>query len=137
MISLSIDRGSLGLTPLTISDSGSGSLVLVSFSPGARQRDNVIAQSRWLDGGRLTSSRTEVVTLDAAIRINGSTISDIQTKADELDTALTQFGYTLTQTAGSLVTTYTCLPASTALPYDPVLLRAGTSIFTASIPRQP
>lgn len=139
MITLTIDRSSLGLLPLTINDTGTGTYVLSAFTPGAKARDNAIAASRWLDGGQLVSSRVDILTMDLVVRINASSVAALTAAADVLDEALGQYGYTITQTiAGALTaTTYTCMPASTSFPYDPVAFRAGTSLFTASIPRQP
>ena len=139
MITLTIDRSSLGLLPLTINDSGTGTYVLTSFTPGAKGRDNSYAASRWLDGARLVSSRTELLTMDMVVRINAATVPLLTDAAVVLDAALDQFGYTITEAiSGALTTTaYTCLPASTSFPYDPVQFRRGTGLFSASIPRQP
>jgi hypothetical protein len=139
MLTLTIDRASIGLLPLTISDTGTGTYVLSAFTPGAKARDNTIATSRWLDGGQLVSTRVDILTMDMVVRINAASVSALKTAADALDAALGQFDYTITETiAGALTpTVYTCMPASTSWPYDPVAFRAGTSLFTASIPRQP
>jgi hypothetical protein len=139
VITLTIDRSSLGLLPLTINDSGTGTYVLTSFMPGAKSRDNSYAQSRWLDGGRLVSTRTEIVTMDMVVRINSTTVPLLLDAATVLETALDQFGYTITEAVSGAVstTTYTCMPASTSFPYDPVQFRRFTGLFTASIPRQP
>lgn len=139
MIALSIARSSLGLTPLSIADDGTGTYVLMSFTPGQRQRDNAIAASRWIDGGQLVSSKTDILTLDMVVKIQAATVPLLQQYADDLDAALNQFSYTITQTiTGQLTsTTYTCMPASTSFPFDAVSFRAGLGYFTASIPRQP
>ena len=141
MITLTISRTDLTipLLPLTISDGGTGTYVLVSFAPGAKQRDNAYAQSRWLDGGQLVSTRTDIVTMDLAVQVRGSSTQAIIDAAEALDQALDQFAYTVTQSVtGALTTTvYDCMPANTSFPYDPVMFRAGLGMFTASIPRQP
>lgn len=139
MITLTIDRSSLGLLPLTINDTGTGTYVLQALNPGTRVRDNAVATSRWLDGGQLVSSRVDLVTLDLVVRINAASVPAVLTAADDLDAALGQFGYTITQAVSGAITTttYTCMPASTSFAYDPVQLRANTSVFSASIPRQP
>lgn len=139
MITLTVDRSSLGLLPLTINDAGTGTYVLVALDAGTRVRDNAIAASRWLDGGQLVSSRVDLVSLSLSVRVNASTVPTILSAADALDAALGQFGYTITQAVAGAITptTYTCLPASTSFAYDPVQLRAGTGVLTASIPVQP
>lgn len=141
MITLTIDRSALTIPglPLTITDSGTGTYVLVSYAPGAKQRDNAIAKSRWLPGGALVSTKTDILTMDLVVRINAASVPALLAAAATLDEALDQFGFTITeQVAGALTsTTYTCLPANTSFPYDPILFRAGMGLFTASIPRQP
>lgn len=141
VISLSISRTGLTIPglPLTISDSGTGTYVLVSYAPGAKSRENAVAQSRWLDGGALVSTRTSILTMDLVVQVRGASVSAILDNAAILDEALDQFGYTITeQVAGALTSTqYACMPANTSFPYDPVMFRAGLGMFTASIPRQP
>ena len=141
MITLTISRTDLTVPglPLTITDSGTGTYVLVAYAPGAKAKDNAIAKSRWLPGGALVSTKTDILTMDLVVRVNAATVPALITAAEALDEALDQFGYTITeQVSGALTsTTYTCLPANTSFPYDPILFRAGMGLFTASIPRQP
>lgn len=141
MITLSISRTNLTVpdVPLTINDSGAGTYVLVALQPGAKARDNAIASSRWIDGGALVSTKVDLLSLDLVVRINAATVPLLLAAADTLDTALAQRSYTITQQVSGAVTatTYTCLPASTNFPYDPVQFRAGTGVFTATILRQP
>ena len=141
MITLTLSRSALTVPglPLTINDTGTGTYVLVAFQPGARVKDNAIAESRWLDGGQLVSTKTSILTMDLVLRVNASTVPAILAAAAALDEAFDQYGYTITEAvSGALTsTTYTCLPASTSFPYDPVQFRAGTGLYTASIPRQP
>jgi hypothetical protein len=141
VITLTISRTAVAVPglPLTINDSGTGTYVLVSFGPGSKQRDNSYARSRWLDGGQLVSTRTDIVTMDLAVQVRGSTTQAIIDAAEVLDQALNQYAYTLTQSiSGALTTTvYECDPANTSFPYDPILFRAGMGLFSASIPRQP
>ena len=141
MITLTISRDALTVPalPLTISDSGTGTYVLMDMSPGARAKDNVFARSRWLDGAALVSTRTDLLTLDLVIRINATGMSAIKTAAEALDEAFDQWSYTITeQVSGALTSTvYTCSPANTAFAYDPVQFRANTGLYTASVPRQP
>ena len=141
MITLTISRTALTVPglPLTINDSGTGTYVLVSFAPGAKQRDNAMAKSRWLDGGQLVSTRTDIVTMDLTVQVRGASTQAIIDAAAVLDEALDQYGFTITQQiVGAITTTeYTCMPANTSFPYDPVMFRAGLGMFTASIPRQP
>ena len=138
MISLTVDRTSLGLLPYTITDTGTSGPVLVAFQPGAISRENVVATSRWVDGGALVSTRTEMTSMDLVVRLYSTSYAQLRTDAETLGDALGQYGYTITETptTGS-ARTYTCLPASWQMEMSPPELRRFTALFTASIPRQP
>lgn len=139
MISLSVDRSSLGLLPLTVADSGSSGAVLAAWQPSRKERDNAVARSRWLSGGSLVSTRDEIVGMDMVLRLYASSHALIRSAVDEWDAALGQFSYVITETISGAVTTraYTCQPAAWQVDNDPVAIRAGFVILTASIPRQP
>ena len=142
MISLSIDRSSLGLTPLPLVDSGrtAGTYVVTAdgWAPGAVIAENDYAQSRWLDGGQIVSTRREIVTMSLVVRLWASTLPGLTTMVDTLAAALGQRSYTITETGlATLPRTWSCFAASVVPAYDPVQLRQFTTIVTASIPRQP
>lgn len=142
MITLSISRDSLGLLPLSLPDTlaiGTSGLALVTFNPGQSQADNAIATSRWLSGGSLTSTRREIITLEMSVRVVGSSLSDLDTRCNDLFDALGQFGYTISKavTGGTTPVVYTCLPANFGRTYNPDLMRHNMDIVTASLPRQP
>lgn len=143
MISLTISRDGLDVPalPLSIGTSrtpGSYQLAANGWNPGRVQRDNAIAQSRWLSGGKLISTRNEIITLDLTVRIWGTSVANMRTMVDDLGNALGQFSYTITeQISGALTTNvYTCMPASWAIESDPNQWRQYTTLFTASIPRE-
>ena len=141
MITLSIDRSSLGLLPLAVGTartSGSYQLAANGWNPGRVQRDNAVATSRWLSGGKLVSTRNEIISLELTVRIWGSSVANMRTMIDDLGNALGQFSYTVTETiAGALTTNvYTCMPASWSVESDPNQWRQYTTLFTASIPRE-
>lgn len=144
MITLSISRDGLTVPalPLTIGTArtaGSYQLTANGWNPGRVQRDNSIAQSRWLSGGALVSTRDEIVTLELTVRIWGSSVANMRSMVDDLGDALGQWSYTITETiTGSLTpNVYACMPASWAIESDPNQWRQFTTLFTASIPRQP
>ena len=144
MISLSISRSGLTppLTPLTITDTGraSGTYVLNAdgWFPGSVQAESSYARSRWLDGAQLVSSRVDLLTMQLSVQCWGASASAVRGMADTLGAALMQDSYTITETGMSVTpVVYRCLPASWSMSWDPVLLRQGLALFTASIPRQP
>ena len=141
MITLTITRDNLTVPalPLTLNDTGTGTYVVQSFAPGAKARDNAYATSRWLDGGALTSTRVDIMTMDLVVQVRAASTQAIIDAAEVLDEALGQYAYTITQQVTGAITStqYACMPASTSFPYDPVMFRAGLGVFTASIPRQP
>lgn len=140
MISLTIDRStaSTPMMPLTITDTGTSGFVLAALDPGSVERDNAYARSRWLDGARLVSTRTELSSLSAVVQVWGSSPSDLQTKIAELGDAVNLFGYTITVTySDGSSTAYTALPASYDVAYDPNLLRSNMAVVSLSIPVQP
>ena len=142
MITLSIDRASLGLLPLAVTNTGrtAGTYVLDAngWNPGRVQRDNAVATSRWLSGGKLVSTREEIISLELTVRVWGSSVANMRTMVDALGDALGQYSYTVTETiTGALSTNvYTCMPASWAVESDPNQWRQFTTLFTASIPRE-
>ena len=142
MISLSISRTSLGLLPLTITDNGrtAGTYVLTQdgWFPGAVQADSTYARSRWIDGAQLTSSRVDLLAMTLTVQCWAASATSARSMADTLGAALMQDSYTITESGLSLTpVVYNCLPASWSMDWDPILLRQGLAIFTASIPRQP
>lgn len=139
MISLTVDRSSLGLLPLTANDFGTTGAVVAAWQPSRKERDNAVARSRWLSGGSLVSTRDEIVGMDLVMRLYASSHTLIRSAVDEWDAALGQFSYTITETITGAITptVYDCQPASWQVDNDPVAIRAGFVILTASIPRQP
>ena len=138
MISLTISRASLGLTPLVINDVTPGVYTITrEFNPGRIDVDNVVAESRWQDGGLLTSSRRKITELTGTIRVSAGSLPGTVTAIDALAAALNQFAYTVTLQQGSVVTEYVCMPASWQRAFDSVQMRAGADLMTVTIPRQP
>ena len=139
MISLSVSRASLGLTPLSLADTGNTGNVIVSWNPNLPEREVSWARSRWLDGASVTSSRDDIVGADLTFQIWGASAGAIWTTVALWDAALAQFSYTITETrSGSLSPiVYDCAPASLRVANDPVTIRAGFVVASCTIPRQP
>lgn len=139
VISLSVSRTSLGLIPLTLTDSGRVGNVIVAWNPNLPEREVTWAKSRWLDGGSVVSSRDDVTGADLTFQIWGASAGALWTTADLWDEALAQFSYTVTETrSGSLTPiVYDCAPTSLRIVNDPVTIRAGFLVASCTIPRQP
>lgn len=134
MISLTI-AGTNGTVSVT--DQGTSGYVLLALDPGANERDNAYARSRWLDGAYLVSSRTELSSLSASVQCWGTTAADLQSKIATLGSVVNAWGYTVAAaySGGSVV--YTAMPASYDVAYDPVFLRQNMAVVTLTIPVQP
>jgi hypothetical protein len=130
---------SIAIGSITLGTAGATNYELVEFVPGTVERDNVMAESRWLDGGSLVSSRRRMVTMRLVARVTGSTVGVAAANAQALADALDNDGaeFTITETIGSTSYTYDCLPATVSVGRDPVLMQGLCFIVTASIPAQP
>ena len=135
MISLSLSNGTA--TAISITDQGSSGYVLVAMNPGQVSRDNTYAESRWLDGGALVSTRDGLGSLDVVVQVWGTSLADTLTKVATLGSALGQYTYTVTASYSGGSAVYTAMPASYSVSYDPNYLRNHMPVLTASIPRQP
>ena len=107
------------------------------FNAGASVPVNVIAESRWQDGGVLTSSRRDVTSLDMTLRINGGGLWNVNAYTAELAAALDQFSYTVSVNESGYLWTYSAMPATWRRLYDRDELRRGRDLVVVSIPRQP
>lgn len=138
MISLSITRTELALGALTVTDTGTSGIVLVTLNEGDIEHDNQYATSRWVDGAQLISSRRDVTSIEATFRAWGTTHATLTQNIDALYNALNQFTYTITATfSGGGTRVYTCMPANYSSQWDPPEFRRFTATVTARIPRQP
>ncbi len=140
MVTITINRFSLGLSNLVINDSGSSAdtySLMRDFSDGDIKRENTIAKSRWRDGGTLTSSRKDMSELRFTVRVSAGSVASTLTAIRTLREALDQWGYEVYVDEGGVRTTYTCLPADTKRSHDPNLMRRGMDYVEVTIPRQP
>jgi hypothetical protein len=138
VIRLTIGRASIGLTPLVIDDDGTGVYNLMrDFNPGGVEVDNVYAEARWQDGGLLTSSRRTIAEIGGTIRVNAGSLPATVSAIDDLADALNQFGFPVTLEQETVVTEFTCMPATWQRAFDPVQMRHGADYVNVSIPRQP
>ena len=138
MLSLSVSRTSLGLVPLTAADStqASGATVM-DWSPGLVVRDTTIVKSKWADGGVVTHSRDDVVTMALVLFLRGGSLAASRVLAESWAAALGQFDYTITETLTGGVRAFACMPANVDISASPNQWRAGVVSVTASIPRNP
>lgn len=122
---------------VTATDTGQSGYVLMSIDPGVVSRDNTYAESRWLDGAALTSSRTGLRTVSASLQVWGTTIADAQTKVATLGSVVDAFSYTVTAVYAGGSAVYTAMPASYSVSWDRDFLRNNMAVMTLSIPVQP
>lgn len=138
MLSITIERTSLGLLPLSISDDGTGTYTLMpGFDAGVSTPENSLAESRWLDGAALVASRRVVTQVSMIVRVDGPTANALQANIAMLAQALDQFDYNVRILEGSTVTTYACMPATWRRVYDADEMRRGRDLVVITIPRQP
>lgn len=137
MIQVSISRTSLGLPPLVMEDSGTGTYTIMpGFSTGPSDADNVIAESRWQNGGVLTSTRRNITQLVMNVRVIAAGVGMVSA-VNTLAAAVEQFGYTVTVVEGGVSSTYTCLPANWRRLFDERAMLSGRDYVALVIPRQP
>lgn len=129
----------LDIGAISITDDGSGDYELVSFGPGTVERENTLAESRWIDGGSLVSSRRRIATMNLVVRVTGSSLSEAETNTEALVAALDNDGtaFSMTEWTASTSTVWSCLPATVTVARDPIMMTADSYMVTASIPRQP
>lgn len=135
MITLTLASSAGTVTAMPTGNSG---YVLLAFNPGVVQRANAYASSRWLDGAQLVSSKTDLLSLSAAVYCYGTTVADALAKANTIGSVVDVFGYTVTASyvgGGSAV--YTAMPASYTIDYEPNFLRNNCVIVRLDIPVQP
>lgn len=138
MISITIDRSVLGLLPLSITDTGADSYSLMpGFSLGGWTPDNTYAESRWIDGAAMTSSRLTMSAMELNLRVEGVSLTDLQANVDALATAVGQFTYTVTVTEGTTVTDYDCCSGSVRRAYNQTAMLNLADYVQVQIPRQP
>ncbi len=138
MLTITIDRTSLGLLPLTINDTtGSTYTLMPGFDVGIASVENTIVESQRRDGGTLTSSRRKVTAISGEIRVDGGNPDGLKLAIATLAEALGQFSYTVTVAEGTNPTTYTCMPADWKRTFDQVEMRINRDLVTVTIPRQP
>lgn len=140
MITLSISNGTATAIPIADTGTGPGYVLTRSgWSNGMVENQNTYADSRWVDGAALTSSKQAVVSMSLQVRAWGTSIADMVSRVNALGDALSQYSYTITETyAGGGSTVHTCMPAvSVNMEYEPDLVAHYVAVVSASIPRQP
>jgi hypothetical protein len=139
MISVSISRASLGLTPLAIGDTSAGSVytLMRDFNTGKVEADNTYAESRWQDGALLTSSRRKITEIAMLVRVTAGSVPGTVAAIAALADAIDQFDYEVTVQQQTYVNVYRCSPASWERVFDATQMRNGADLLHITIPRQP
>jgi hypothetical protein len=145
---LTIDRTSLSLSSLVIgADPADGYVLDPNFGPGRRQWDRVTAESPWVHGRAVTSSRMLVSEMVGTIYVISleQSAATLGSRVDALVDTLSQLSYTVTFTHTEGVTSqawsWTCEPADIDPGDNGVFvdyqLAALCQPFTVHIPRSP
>jgi len=137
MLSLSVSRTSLGRVPLTAADSTQVGATVMDWSPGLVVRDMTIVKSKWADGGVVTHSRDDIVTMTLSLFLRAGSLTASRLLAEEWAEALGQLDYTITETLTAGARAFAAMPASVDITANPNHWRAGIVSVTASIPRNP
>lgn len=137
MLTLSVSRTSLGLVPLTAADVTQSGATIMDWSPGLVVRDTTIVRSKWADGGIVTHSRDDVVTMTLSLFLRGGSLAASRALAEVWVAALGQFDYTITETLTGGSRAFAAMPASVDISSNPNFWRNGIVPITATIPRNP
>lgn len=114
---VSIDRTSLGLAPLTISGDGSGTYSLTQGglgSPVQSARLLYMPDHPDVHGSELLGAVRETTALPLTILVQAATSAALSAAVDALNDALWQFTYATTVTVDGVARTWTCHPCLAA-----------------------
>lgn len=140
-VSLSIDRASLSLAALTISDTPSGSLWFDGEGvgrPAFSLRKSYAPESDHMPGRVLLSAVSDIGGLPASFYAKAATTAALESLKDEVDAAFSQFVYTVTLTVDGVARSYTAeceLPTWT--DFDQGLVSAFMAHASIVIPIAP
>lgn len=105
--SVSIDRTSLSLSPLVISNTPGGTVWLEDFQlPAFAARKRYAPDSAHVPGSRLLTATLEAAELPLTINVRGASPAATATLQAEVEAALSQFSYDLTLTVDGVATVY-------------------------------
>lgn len=136
MIALSLAIGTA--TPISIADAYTGAgYVLGAYSGGRVENENALAESRWLDGASLTSTRKRMATVDVSIQAWGTSYADMMSKVAALGTVLDAPSYTVSRIDANGTATQNAMPATYEVVYNYLTMRQNMAVINASIPVQP
>ena len=139
MISLSIDRTSLSLTPLVIGNYPDG-LWLPESGLGrpSKQWRRETVRSRFVHGDVQTQATLEHSSLPFTIYAQAATTAALRTLQDELEAALFQWAFDATGTEDGEALTYACDCADVSWgDFDSGMVRAHIAKATVTIPCYP
>lgn len=139
--SIDIDRTSLSLGALTVSDSsdtyrlargGFGRPAITWRTTNAPDSDNV-------HGSELITAVKEQTSIPLTVLILGDTWDEVEAAIDVLDEALSQFSYPVTQTVGGVARVWAASPASWAStdPIESWNVAECIEVLNVTIPVQP
>lgn len=113
--SVSIQRSSIGLSPLVIATDGSAPYSITEGGlgrPAVTARTTYAGESNYVHGQTPVAVVRENSSLPLTVLIQGDSGAEVAQAAADLDEALWQFAYEVTVTEGTVTTTWLCSPAS-------------------------
>lgn len=139
MISFAIDRTSLALTPLVLSDDTAGSYVILDEGwsrPSFEWRRTYAPDSRNFRRQILAAVR-DAVDVPFVVNVHGTTPADLEAKVNAIEAALGQFVYDATLTIDGQARTYECEVCGPAWEQDGGMVRAHMAKATFTVPINP
>lgn len=140
-LSITIDRSSLSLADLSLTDTPGGAFWLPEDAlqrPAKAWRRTYAGSSPWLHGSTLTAAVLEQSTLPFTIYTQAASAAALDMQMDELEAALSQFTYDTTVTVNGVAKTWACDPGDIGWgEVDSGMARVHMARASVSIPVYP
>lgn len=142
MITLTVDRTSLGLADMVIDSDGFGAYCItpLGYTEPETTPRTTTARSSFVHGDLAVQSVLDTTDMVLEVMVQGTTSAQLETRTDALRQALCQqLDYTITRTLDGVVRTYSASPA-TMVRTAPVRkgdVYAHVATYTISIPAYP
>ena len=140
MISFSIARTSLSLSPLVISDDPAGAYVFDDADDIPRPSFDYVrsyAPDSQIFRRELLRAKREAVDVPMGVKVQGTSAADFEAKKLALEVALSQFVWDGTLTHDGQATTYECEVCAPAWSQDSGMLRQHMAKATITVPINP
>ena len=118
-IELTVTRDELALADLTVSRANGYSIVKEGIGPGRSTWRRITTTSPWVHGNQLVHAVREAPSMQVAVRVTGTSHSNLWTRINTLTDAFSQFDYDLTFTIEGVTFTWDrCQPADFSVGND-------------------